>query len=71
MLRRQIEQAVNISLLSDWGGMATSAALIQLEILHRRNAKRTRDIFASEPGDTVQEDEPQGSSFAAFGFALP
>ncbi|KAJ3501324.1 hypothetical protein NLJ89_g9386 [Agrocybe chaxingu] len=33
------------------------AALPSLESLHRRSAKRTRDIFASESGDLLQEDE--------------
>ncbi|CAA7263753.1 unnamed protein product [Cyclocybe aegerita] len=33
------------------------AALPSLESLHRRCAKRTRDIFASESGDLLQEDE--------------
>ena len=37
--------------------MTTAAPLPPLESLHRRSAKRTRDIFASESGDTLQEDE--------------
>lgn len=36
--------------------MAT-ASLPPLETLHRRSAKRTRDIFASESGDILVEDE--------------
>jgi hypothetical protein len=34
-----------------------AAALPPLENLYRLNSKRTREIFASEPSDTLAEDE--------------
>ena len=37
--------------------MASTAALPALESLHRRSAKRTRDIFAFESGDALVEEE--------------
>ena len=48
--------------------MAELAALPPLEILHRRSAKRTRDIFAADSGDILQDDETRFiSSFAKLG----